>query len=297
MTPPRSLFRLVPGLVVALVPVLAAQERPLPELEPFLREVRKHLEPDEQRQSGYTYVETRHELKLDKSGKSTKETVKVLESYPGRPGEDERWERLISEDGKPVPADELAKRDREREKKAQDYVRRFTKDPEKVQREEQRELDKQRRESAEVVDEIFRIYDVRLVRRESLERHDTIALALTPRPDAKPRMRDGRIMQKFNVNAWISESDYELVRVDIEAIDTVSVGLGLLARVHKGTHASLQRRKVNDEIWLPASASYTASARVALFKVFRVGGKSEFSDYRKFTVGTTTTYASPKESH
>jgi hypothetical protein len=292
---PRSLFTLV--LAAALVAVVAAQERPLPELEPFLREVRRHLEPDDQRQSGYMYAETRHELKLDKSGKSTKETVKVLESYPGLPGEDDRWERLISEDGKPVPADELAKRDREREKKAQDYVRRFMKDPEKVQREEQRERDKERRESAELVDEIFRIYDVRLVRRESLEGHDTIVLALTPRPDAKPRMRDGHIMQKFIVNAWISESDYELARVDIEATDTVSVGFGLLARVHKGTRASFTRRKVSDEIWLPASASYTASVRVALFKVFRVGGTSEFSGYRKFTVGTTTTYVSPQEPH
>jgi hypothetical protein len=290
-------FRLVFAVVIALVPSVAAQERPLPEVEPFLKEVRKHLERDQQRQSGYMYVETRHELKLDKSGKSTKETVKVFESYPGLPGEDDRWERMISEDGRPVPTDELAKHDREREKKAQDYVRRFTKDPEKVQQEQQRELDKQRRESTEVVDEIFRVYDVRMLRRESIEGHDTIAMSLTPRPDAKPRTRDGRIMQKFNVKAWISEQDYELVRVDIEAMDTVSLGFGLLARVHKGTRASFQRRKVNDEIWLPASASYTASVRVALFKVFRVGGTSEFSNYKKFTVGTSTTYTSPKEQY
>ena len=285
------------SVAVAVGPVVAAQERPLPEAEPFLREVRKHLERDQQRQSGYMYVETRHELKLDKSGKSTKETVKVFESYPGLPGEDDRWERLISEDGKPVPADELAKRDREREKKAQEYVRRITKEPEKVENEHQRDLEKQRRESTEVVDEIFRVYDIRMLRREPIEGHDTIALTLTPRPDAKPRTRDGRIMQKFNVKAWISEDDYELARVDIEAMDTVSLGFGLLARVHKGTRASFQRRKVNDEIWLPANASYTASVRVALFKVFRVGGTSEFSNYKKFTVGTSTTYTSPKEQH
>jgi hypothetical protein len=268
----------------------AAQERPLPEPEPFLREVRKHLERDQQRQSGYMYVETRRELKLDKRGRSTKETVKVFESYPGLPGEDERWERLVSEDGRPVSAEELAKQDREREKKAQDYVRRLTRDPEKVEQEQRRELNKERREASEVVDEIFRVYDVRMLRREPIEGHDTIAMSLTPRPNAKPRTRDGKIMQKFNVRAWISESDYELVRVDVEAIDTVSIGFGLFARVHKGTKASFQRRKVNDEIWLPASVSYTASARVALLKVFRVGGSSEFSNYRKFTVDTSTTY-------
>src|SRR5919106_2809477 len=92
----------------------AAQEQPLPEAKPFLEEVRKRLQTDEQRQSGYMYVETRRELKLDKTGRSTRERVKVFESYPGLPGE-ERWERLVAEDGNPVPAAELEKRDRERQ--------------------------------------------------------------------------------------------------------------------------------------------------------------------------------------
>ena len=281
------------GLAVSLAVVAAAlpvaQDRPLPEAEPFLREVRKHLERDEVRQGGYMYVETRRELKLDKSGRSTRETLKVFESYPGLPGED-RWERLIAEDGAPLPAAELAKRDREREKKAQEYVRKLTKEPEKLQREEAREREKDHRETERLVDDIFRVYDMRLLRRETLEGHDTIAMALTPRPKASPRTRDGRIMKSFNVRAWVSESEYELVRVDIDAVDDVSIGFGLLARVHKGTKASFTRRKVNGEVWLPASASYTASARIALFKVLRVGGTSEFSDYRKFTVGTATTY-------
>jgi hypothetical protein len=41
-------------------------------------------------------------------------------------------------------------------------------------------------------------------------------------------------------------------------------------------------------------ATYTASARVALVKVMRRGGVLEFSDYKKFTVDTSTTPARPK---
>ncbi len=280
--------RIVALLVSAVLaaPLAHAQDRPLPEAEPFLREVRKHLQRDEERQSGYMYVEHRRELKLDKSGSSTKESVKVIESYPGLPGE-ERWERVIVEDGKPVPAGELASKDREREKKAQAYVRRLEQEPEKVSRDRARDREKAVRENQKVVDEIFRVYDMRLVAREPIEGHDTIVIALTPRPDAKATTRDGGIMKKFVVRAWVSESDFELVRVDIEATDNVSIGLGLLARVHKGTRASFTRRKVNGEVWLPASASYTASARIALFKMMRVGGTSEFSDYQKFTVATS----------
>ena len=51
----------------------------------------------------------------------------------------------------------------------------------------------------------------------------------------------------LKARAWISESDAELVRVDLDAIDDLSFGWGLLARVHKGAVATYQRRKVNNE--------------------------------------------------
>jgi len=277
---------LIIALLTALVP---AQAPPLPQPEPFLREVRRHLERDQTGQKNYMYIETRREMKLDKSGRALNESVKVFESYPGLPGEG-RWDRLISEDGKPVPPDELAKRDREREQKALEYARRLATEPRKVHDETEREIAKDRRETDRIVADIFTVFDIRLVRREPIDGHDTILLSLTPRPDSSPETRDGRIMKHFTAKAWVSESDYELVRVEIEAMDTVSIGWGLLARVHKGSHASFQRRKVNGEAWLPASVSYTASARIALFKMMRVGGGSEYSGYRKFTVGTSTTY-------
>ena len=81
---------------------LGAQNQPLPNQESFLIETRKHLQTDSTLQSSYVYTETRRELKLDKGGRAREESVKVVESYPGFPGE-ERWERLIAEDGRPVP--------------------------------------------------------------------------------------------------------------------------------------------------------------------------------------------------
>ena len=270
-----------------------AQQRPLPDPQPFLQEVRKHLDTDDQRQSGYMYVERRREQQLDKAGRATGESVKVFESYPPLPGE-ARWRRLIAEDGRPVPASDLAKADRERQKHVEEYAQKIAKDPAKERAKQDRERADDRRERAESIDEVFRVFEIRMVAREALEGHDTIVFSLTPRPGVKPRTRDGKIMQNFSGRAWISESEYELVRLDLEAIDTVSFGFGLLARVHKGSHASFRRRKVNDEVWLPAMATYTASARIALVKVMRRGGVMEFSDYKKFGVDTSVTYGRPK---
>lgn len=271
----------------------AAQERPLPDPQPFLEEVRRRLQTDEQRQGGYTYVETRRQTKLDKHGRPTRERVKVYESYPGLPGE-ERWDRLIEEDGKPVSARDLEKQDRGRQKRAEEYARRLEREPANVRREHARQREKYFREMGEAVDEVFLVYDIRMLGREAVDGHDTIAFALTPRPHARPRTRDGRIMKNFTARAWVSESEHELVRLDVEAVDTVSFGLGLLARVHQGSRASFTRRKVNGEVWLPARASYEASARIALLKRMRIGGTSEFSGYRKFTVDTSTTYSTQK---
>ena len=116
---------------------------------------------------------------------------------------------------------------------------------------------------------------------------------LDPKDGVKPQTGDGKIMRNFKARAWISEADYELVRVEIEAVRDLSFGLGLLARVHKGTVATFERRKVNNEVWLPAKVTWTASGRLLLLRRLRLRGISEFSGYRKSTVDTSTTYTQP----
>ena len=284
---------LVFALLVACLATPAAQERPLPDYDAFAAQVKQHLATDEERQSGYMYLERRTEQRVDASGRSTRESVKVYEVYPGLPGED-RYRRLIEEDGKPVPPGALAQKDGERRKDVETYARKVS-TPAERQKETQ-QLTKARKRYDAAIDDVFRIYDIHMVRRELVDGHDTILATLTPRPGVKPQTDDGKIMQHFKARAWISESDYELVRVEIEALDDLSFGMGLLARVHKGTTATYQRRKVNGEVWLPAEVTWTASARVMLVKRLRLRGIAEFSGYRKFTVDTSTTYANPPTS-
>ena len=272
---------------------LAAQDRPLPDQDSFLKETRKHLQTDSALQRSYVYVETRREQKLDKQGRVSDESVKVFESYPGLPGES-RWERLISENGRPVPKEELAKQDRDRQAKAAGMVKRLTDDAPKERARQEREYQKARRERDDAVGDIFAVFDIRMTGRERIEGHDTIAFSLTPKADPQPRTTEGKQMQHFKVQAWISESDHELVKLDAEAIDTLSFGLGVLARLHKGARLSFLRRKINDEVWLPAVVTYSGSARVTLLFTLRRAGSSEFSGYRKYSVDTSSTIAAPK---
>jgi hypothetical protein len=271
---------------IFLVATASAQERPLPDFDTFAAEVKKHLATDEERQSGYVFNERRVEQKVNAAGRVTGESVKVYEVYPGLPGEN-RYLRLIEENGRATPPDRLAKQDIERRKKAEEYARKQAVPSERQK--DARVQDKARREYSAAVEDIFRVYDIQMLRREPIEGIDTILATLTPKPGARPQTDDGKVMRHFKARAWISESDYELVRVEIEAIDNLSYGLGLLARVHKGTVATYQRRKVNGETWLPAEVTWTASARVLLLRRLRLRGVSTFSDYRRYSVDTTTT--------
>jgi hypothetical protein len=283
---------IVGRIVLLLIATPAAQDPALPDYETFAAQVKLHLAADEERQSGFMFTERRVEQKLDASGRLKGEEVKVFEVYPGLPGE-HRYRRLIEENGRLVSADELARQDRERRKDVEIYARQLASGVQSQKA--KREGEKERQKYAAAVDDIFRIYDIRMVRRESVEGHDTVLATLTPKYDARPQTDDGKIMRHFKARAWISESDYELVRVEIEAIDDLSFGLGLLARVHRGTIATYQRRKVNNEAWLPMQVTWTASARVLLVRRLRLRGMSEFSNYRKFTVDTSTTYTHPPQ--
>jgi len=270
-----------------------AQNQPLPDQQSFLLEMRKHLQSDRTLQRSYVYTETRRELKLDKDGRTREESVKVVESYPGLPGE-ERWERLIAEDGRPVPPEELARQDRERQQKANEMVQRLARNSTKELARQEREVQNAHRERDEVVSDIYNVFEMRMIGRERVEDHDTIALLLTPRRDAKPQTRAGEEMRHFSVRAGVSENDHELVELEAEAIDDLKTGFGLLARVHKGARVSFLRRKVNDEVWLPAVVSYSGSARVGVLGTRRRSGTSEFSGYRNCSVETSEGLGRPK---
>jgi hypothetical protein len=104
-------------------------------------------------------------------------------------------------------------------------------------------------------------------------------------------------VKKFSGRAWIDEADRQLVRVEAKLTDDLSFGFGILAKLKKGARAELQRRKVNDEIWLPAEARFVGHARVFLVKALHIDALSEYSDYRKFTVATDATATPEPQSH
>ena len=270
-----------------------AQEKPLPDLDAVLKGLRKTLHSDRVLLSQYTYLEKSTQKSLDKKGAVTKTEVEVSEVYPSL-DQELSYIRVISKNGTPTDPKELEKKDREQQKKVLERMGKVERDSAAQKEKRQARIAEERRKEDETIDEAFALYAVTMKGREVVDGHDAIVLEFRPRPNFKTKTDNGKTLKKLTGRVWVDERDHELIRIELNLEDTISIGLGVLARLNPGAHAMYQRRLVNNEIWLPAEVRYTGSARVMLFKGIRLDVASEYSGYKKFSVDTATTFSGPK---
>lgn len=261
----------------------------MPELGAFLQEVRGHLRSDRILQSQYTYNLKQTKISLDRKGNQKKIEVNQYEIYPSL---DEKYTYMKQtvKNGKPVSAKELEKEDRKRAKKLEKRAKELEKEglDEKTRR-LQKEEEEKRKEDL-VIDELFRMYDFSLAGREIFDGYPAILIDFSPRPGFKPSSKEAKILYKMLGRAWICEADHQLMKADVEFIEDLSFGKGLLAKLRKGMTASIVRRRINDEVWLPARAEIKGSARILLLRNIGFDTINEYSDYKKYVVGTKVGY-------
>lgn len=270
-------------------------EAPLPERDVFLQKVREGLRSDNRLLSQYTFTEREMRAQLDAKGRETTRTERIYEVYPSLEGSPS-YRRLISRNGIPLPAAELEKADAKHRRKVLEWLH---------SRERETETDRTKRAEKEraarlhedrLVSEVFRIYDFEIIAREIVRDRPTIVLALRPNRGINPTMSEASMLTKIAGRAWVDEQDHQVTKLELETIDTITVGLGLLARVHKGTTFGFERQKVNDEAWLPMRATVHPRGRIALFKRLDTHVVREYGDYRKFGVDTAVSFTLPKST-
>jgi hypothetical protein len=240
----------------------------------------KDLENDK-RQRNYTYIEREERHHLDSRGavqKVESRTSEVLQIY----GED--VERLMAKDDKPLPADEAKKED----EKIQKIIDKRKGESEDERRKRLEKEEKSREEDRKFVLEIADAFNFRLIGSEAVNGRDAWVLEGEPRPGYEPKERGAKILSKFRGRVWIDKNNDQWVKLDITAIDTISVGF-VLARIHKGTRVVVELTRVNDEVWLPKHVQFHFDARVALFKSYDEDVEQTFRDYRRFRADSKIT--------
>jgi hypothetical protein len=262
------------------------ENRPLPELNAFLDRIKDNLKSDRLLLCQYTYNMKSSTRYLDKQGRVKKIENREYEVYPSL-DEDMAYERLISKDGRLLDAAELDEQDRKYKKKADARARKLAGERKNEQEDRLAKEAEESRKERETIEDLLKLYEFTLLRREMIDSHSAIWIEFTPKSQYRPQTKDGHILKKLRGRALVSDSDYQIIRVDVELSEDLSFGLGLLARMHKGATLRFMRRKINNEIWLPAEFELIGSARVLLLKQLRVESTSFFSEYKKYSVSST----------
>ena len=237
----------------------------------------KDMENDK-RLRDYTYIERDEDHKLDGKGQvnsSEAKTYEVMEIYG------EQVQRLIEKDDKALDAKSAAKE----EEKIQKIIDKRKNESEDARRKREEKEEKDREQGRKFVLEVADAYNFHLVGNESLGGRDAWVIDAEPRPGYEPHMKEAKFLPKFHGRVWIDKDEAQLAKMDIECIDTVSLGW-FLARVHKGSRIIFEQTRINDEVWLPKHLALKVDVRLALIKNFNVEVEQAFRDYKKFRATT-----------
>ena len=248
---------------------------PLPDIPSLLKELQANEDKVEGLLDTYSYMQRSTSRTAGKDGvlqDKDSETYQ-LSFYKGY-----RIRRLIEKNGKALSAKEQEDEDRDAEKRVEEIEKQIAK----------REAaggppsgDERRISIAEVL----RASILSNPRRERFRGRDVIVFDFEPNPDfdyknAKSMLR---FFGKTAGAMWIDEKDKQVARLEAFLFESYKVGGGVLAKLKKGASFTLEQERVNDEIWLPATADINLSVRVLLVKGIDVNQMIRSYDYRKFT--------------
>jgi hypothetical protein len=179
------------------------------------------------------------------------------------PWEDQVVTRVILKDGKPLPPDEVAKQ----EEKLRRSVIEMRKTPMKPRFEEETWMD----ELPEALE----------FRRAGLDqRHGRVAevYSFLPKPGYKAKTIRAKAFANIRGKVWVDQLDGEMTKLDVEIVEPISVGFGLLGKLDQGTHFEMERKKWDIGIWFEEWQRVRYDLRILLVKSLRQEIETKWSN-------------------
>lgn len=226
------------------------------------------------------YSSTKHvdEKQLDPDGSVRTQTLKTFE-----PAIVDGFilRKLVAKDGRPLPDFEAHKED-ERIRRLVGARKRET-PGEKAARlaEEQRKRDKQYGFNRE----IFEAFNFELAREEDVDGRKNWLIEATPVAGYKPQEMRGQFFRHIKGKIWIDERDHVWTKAEAVAIEPISFGFGIIAKLDTGAHLSFQQTREPDGVWLVRSTAIRAIAHIAIVKRIAVEQVSRYDNFRKVPPG------------
>lgn len=267
------------SIAAGFAPAGARAQNGVPDPNEILRRVREGARLDYELQANFTYIEHRRDVKISRLGKVSVGPLRTFEVYPSREARG-TYKRLIAIDGKPLPPAELARRDAEHQNNLREEAEKRRRETPQQRHARQDAQGREQRERDAMLDDALAVYEGTFVGRETMEGARVLVLDVKPRANAHVTTREGRWMKQFAGRAWIGENDYQLAKLDMRALDDVTIGWGVIGRVHAGSRFVFTRRKF-DGTWLPAEVVFEGTGRTLLFRKFHVHAVTTYTGYKR----------------
>ncbi len=253
---------------------------PLPDIPALLQEVQANEDKIDNLLESYSFIQKTIMRELGKDGvlREKESETNQLTFYKGY-----RITRLIEKNGKPLNEKDQAEADKDAAKQVEEIEK-------KIAKQESREgkLDSKGAPSADSrrisVAEVLRASRLINPRRERFRGRDCVVFDFEPNPDFDTKNAKS-VLKFFGKTAgvmWIDEKDKQVARIEAVLFESINVGGGVLAKFKKGATFTLDKERVNNEIWLPSQADINFSLRVFLVKGIDINQIQKFYDYRKF---------------
>ena len=253
---------------------------PLPDIEALLKDLKANEDEVEQILENYSYTEKTTKRELGKDGilRVVDSETYQLSFYKGY-----RIRRLIAKNGNPLSDKQQGDEDKSVEKRVAEIEK-------KVAKQERKAVDQSRSGTPDEdgrrisIAEVLRASKLLNPRREVLLGRNVIVFDFEPDPafDFKNAKSFLKFFGKTAGVMWIDEEDKQVARLEAVLFDSYKVGGGLLAKLRKGASFTLEKKRFNDEVWLPSIADINLSIRVLLVGGVKVNQIVESSDYRRF---------------
>lgn len=274
-----------PALVLALLSgVLHAQApQPLPDFDSLYKGVRDNLTKSERVAHLYAFKERRTDVHANPFGRIGTGGTRVLEVYPS-PERRLTYRRVVERNGTPVSARELDEQDRQYRQRVAEFRQGAAQNPTDDRSVRDENTARARTRGQQRIEDIVNALQFKLVGRTVRDGVPAYVVTFTPRPTARPTTREGRIAQKFSGTAWVHEKALEVMHVEAKAIDDISFGLGIVARLGDGTSARFTRRPIDGgDIWMPTDLTLNGRGRAALLRRLVIDYSLQWFDYRRLS--------------
>jgi hypothetical protein len=249
---------------LALVAALGAAQTPAPapaeSAQELVRKVVSRELAEEGKPRPYIY-----RLRREGPEGSSSTTRDILDTRDGLVS------RLVATNDRPATAEERAKDDRHLEK--------LLANPE-----EQRKRKQRQKEDAEQVRRLLRaLPDAFLYEQDGAEpgpHGDLARLKFRPNPNFDPPSRETILYKGMEGTMVVEPRDLRVVRIDASLLEDVTLGWGLLARLHKGGRFTLEQSLLPDGEWETTSMTLDFTGKAFLFKTIRIKQKQSITDFR-----------------